>query len=53
MFEIEKTEEWCFYQAVWFVIVKNRNLLKSKKLADHFKNLIHLLKNVSVLGTIF
>ena len=29
-----KGEEQCFYQTVWFVLVKNKDLLKNKKLAN-------------------
>ena len=31
----QKTEQYRFYQNVQCVIVKNQNLLKSKKLADY------------------
>ena len=31
----QKTEEWCFYQNMKCAAVKNKNLSKSKKLADY------------------
>ena len=30
-----KTEEWCFHEAVLFVVIKNLDLLKIKKLVDY------------------
>ena len=30
----QKIEEECFYQTVWFALVENQDVSKSKKLAD-------------------
>ena len=43
----QKAKEQCFYRTVWFVIVKNWELLKSKKL------LIGLLRNKKSSGKNF
>ena len=40
--KIQKEENECFYQNFQLMAVKNLDLLKSKKLADYYKDLLHL-----------